>query len=203
MESKLTSLARQATAGQAEFLSKKSIQWLQNKVREIKNPTRIATNIASERQRHTLKNNVRKGELFFFFYDPKLAKTLPYYDIFPLVLVLERYHDGILGLNLHYLPVPVRAAFMDKLMKYAVTNKENDPERIRITYEILSTSSRYNEFKPCIKRYLEHQMGSNYLRVEPNEWEVALFLPVHNFQKATAPKVWKESLETIHQEQQK
>jgi len=200
MESKLTSLSRQVTPGQAEFLSRKSIQWLQNRVREIKDPNRIAKNIASERSRHTLRGNVRKGDLYFFFYDPKYANELPYYDMFPLVLVLEKYSDGILGLNLHYLPIQIRAAFMDKMMKYAQTNRDNDPERIRVTYDILTSTSRLKEFKPCIKRYLDHQMHSNYLKVEPNEWEVAMFLPVHNFQKAKPSKVWKESMETIREE---
>ena len=39
------------------------------------------------------------SRLNMFFYDPKLKKKLPYYDTFPLVLPLENYSDGFLGLN--------------------------------------------------------------------------------------------------------
>ena len=40
------------------------------------------------------------GRLNMFIYDPKLKKKLPYYDTFPLVLPLENYNDGFLGIKL-------------------------------------------------------------------------------------------------------
>jgi hypothetical protein len=40
----------------------------------------------------------------------------------PMVLVLDRYNDGFLGLNLHYLPFQYRIAFLGKLMKFADLN---------------------------------------------------------------------------------
>ena len=43
------------------------------------------------------------GKMYFFYYDPKGKKTLATYDRFPLVFPIERYSDGFLGLNLHYL----------------------------------------------------------------------------------------------------
>ena len=39
------------------------------------------------------------GLLNMFFYDPKGRNTLPYYDTFPLVLPLEEYPDGFLGIK--------------------------------------------------------------------------------------------------------
>ena len=42
------------------------------------------------------------GKLNMFIYRPKLFKKFPYYDIFPLVLPLEFYTDGFLGINFHY-----------------------------------------------------------------------------------------------------
>ena len=29
------------------------------------------------------------GKMYMFFYDPKLRETLPYYDAFPLVIVVR------------------------------------------------------------------------------------------------------------------
>ena len=60
---------------------------------------------------------VKPGNLYMFFYDPKTKEDLPYWDKFPMVLVLENYSDGFLGLNLHYLPPKFRVAFLTKLMK--------------------------------------------------------------------------------------
>jgi hypothetical protein len=118
-----------------------------------------------------------------------------------LVLVLKRYDDGFLGLNLHYLPPLLRATFLDRLLNFAVLNEEDDPERIRITYSILSASKRYKAFEPCLKRYLYNQMGSRLLKVEPEEWETALFLPVERFRgdkkMVMKNKVFKDSIQKI------
>jgi hypothetical protein len=122
---------------------------------------------------------------------------LPYYDRFPLVLALEKYPDGFLGLNLHYLPIKYRVAFLDKLMDYAILNDENEPKRIRITYDILNASKRFKAFRPCIKRYLNSHIKSKIITVQPDEWEVAVFLPTQLFKGAKPAEVWKESIQEI------
>ena len=48
------------------------------------------------------------GHLYLFMYDPKLKKTLPYYDRFPLVFPYAKTPDGFIGLNMHYLPYGLR-----------------------------------------------------------------------------------------------
>ena len=138
--------------------------------------------------------------LYHFYYDPKGKADLPYYDRFPLVLALEKYNDGFLGLNLHYLPIRYRVAFLDKLLDYAVLTPENEVKRVRITYDILTASKRFKEFRPCIKRYLTSHIKSKILTIEPEEWDVAISLPVQQFKKASAKDVWKESIEEIKAE---
>jgi len=195
MESKLTKLAQEHSQLNYEMLSRDSINWLQQKVREIRNPGYEVAKIARERTRRVTFPLL--GRLYFFYYDPKYADVLPYYDIFPLTLVLKRYNDGFLGLNLHYLPPIQRAMFLDRLSGYTILDENEDPERIRITYSILSASRKYKAFEPCLKRYLYDHMGSRLLRVDPPEWETALFLPVERFQKARKTKVFRESMNKI------
>jgi hypothetical protein len=55
--------------------------------------------------------------MYFFIYDRKGKNELDYYDRFPLIIPLESYSDGFLGLNIHYLPMRYRIAFMRKLMQ--------------------------------------------------------------------------------------
>jgi hypothetical protein len=88
-------------------------------------------------------------------------------------------------------------AFLDKLMDYAVVDGNKDIERMRVTYDILNASRRYKEFKPCLKKYLYGHVQSKMLMVLPNEWDIAAFLPIQQFRKATANQVWQESLEEI------
>jgi hypothetical protein len=193
MTSKLTTLAQQHSALNYDILSRKSIQWLQKEVKKLKDPAAITKGIVRERDRFTRRPLL--GNLYFLYYEPKFANKLPYYDTFPLVLVLERYNDGILGLNLHYLPPVLRAMFLDKLLNYAKYDEDDNIQKIKITYEILSNTKNHRMFKACIKRYLNTNMATPPLKVEPTEWETAIFLPTHSFQKAKATKVWKESLE--------
>jgi hypothetical protein len=35
------------------------------------------------------------------------------------------------------------------------------------------------------------------LAVQPNEWDIAIFLPIQQFKKARANKVWEESIKQI------
>ena len=194
-QSKLKTIAEERSGLKMEMLSRESVKWFMTKMANLKNTSRIPNTIKREEFRNTKR--FIKGGLFFFYYDPKTKEDLPYYDKFPLVLMLERYDDGFLGLNLHYLPIKYRVAFLNKLLEYGRFDQDGDPVRIRITYDILSTAKRFKEFRPCIKRYLTNHVQSRILAVQPNEWETAVFLPVHNFKKAKADKVWRESIEEI------
>jgi hypothetical protein len=194
-ESKLTTLARERSALEVDMLSKKSIKWLSDKMSELRGFPAIATAISRETSRQNKR--FQMGKLYYFFYDAKGKEDLPYYDRFPLVLALEHYQDGFLGLNLHYLPIKYRVAFLSKLLAYASYDDNDDIKRLRVTYDILNASKRFREFKPCIKQYLFSHVKSKILTVQPNEWEVATFLPVQQFKGAPVNRVWQESIQEI------
>ena len=192
MTSILTTLAKDLSASDMQRLSYESNKWLKSKVSGLRNFNNIRKDISKEEFRYSKRFML--GRLYFFFYDPKTKDDLPYYDKFPLTIVLDRYDDGFLGLNLHYLPIKYRIQFLGKLMNYASTNHDNEIIRVRITYDILQASRKIREFRPCLKRYLFSNIKSKILTVQPNEWEVASFLPVHLYKNAAPTKVWEDSL---------
>jgi hypothetical protein len=192
--STLTQIAAQKTALDQQFLSRASVTWLQKRMASLKSPTKLAREIVSEKNRN---GTFEVGGLYHFFYDPLTKNKLPYYDTFPLIIPLRIDKDGFLALNLHYLPPMYRATFLDKLMPLALKNERNDPVKLRVTYDILKITQSVKEFKPCLKKYLESQIRSRIVPVEPNEWEVALFLPTAIFKGATEKKVYAESLKEI------
>jgi hypothetical protein len=194
MESKLTQLAKKRPED-LRVMSKKSLEWLANRIAEIKNPGAIPNGLSREAYRQT--TGFRLGGMYCFYYDPKTKEKLDYYDRFPMVLVLDRYTDGFLGLNLHYLPFQYRIAFLGKLMKFADLNDAGEIERLRVTYDILTASKSLKAFKPCLKRYLTGHIQSKILAIQSNEWDIAAFLPLQQFKKASAAKVWQESMEEI------
>lgn len=137
------------------------------------------------------------GRMFMFFYDPKHKKTLPYYDRFPLVFVIDRKQDGFLGLNLHYLPHLYRARLMDAL--YSIERMDNirQTKKLKLTYELLRSASKFRYFKPCLKQYLTQHRRSRFLYIPYDEWDVALMLPTERFMKDNKQNVWNESKRII------
>ncbi len=195
-ESQLTLLEREKTAAELQTLSRQSVQWLVQRIAEIKNIRAVPAQVRNERNRYTRRFLL--GGLYFFYYNPKTKDDLPYYDTFPLVLMLERYPDGFLGLNLHYLPVKYRVALLRKLIGFgAIYNDQDELKRIRITYDILNSTRRFREYKPCLKRYLNSNIRSRILAVQPNEWDIATYLPVQQFKKARPNEIWQDSLQEI------
>lgn len=70
---------------------------------------------------------MRLGYPVMFVYDAKTKKDLPYWDSLPFSIVISKYSDGFLGLNLHYLEWTRRI----QLAKILVRKAKN---RNRITY---------------------------------------------------------------------
>ena len=92
----------------------KSTEWYRDKIKEFGTPG--AMDLIRDGKRDS---RPFYGRLNMFIYDPKFKKTLPYYDTFPLVLPLEKYSDGFLGINLHYLPIPLRIRLLDRLVDFS------------------------------------------------------------------------------------
>tara|TARA_R100000808_G_scaffold25095_1_gene61841 strand:- start:6003 stop:6458 length:456 start_codon:yes stop_codon:yes gene_type:complete len=137
------------------------------------------------------------GKMYLFQYDPKHKRTLPYYDTYPLTIPIERYNDGFLGLNLHYLPPKLRLTLLEQLLKLVNTKNMSERTKIVATYNLLSSSAKYKFMKPTIKRYLNNHIRSPYIQIKPEDWKIAIFLPYEGFKKASKNNVWKDSTRMV------
>lgn len=129
------------------------------------------------------------GRMYFFAYDPKTKDTLPYYDKFPLAIPIALYDDGFLGLNLHYLPPRARARLLDQLMAYE-RNAGTPRAYMQLSYEMLNQVAKVKGYDKCIKRYLTSHIKTKLIKVENEHWETAAMLPVQEFRKSSANKIW-------------
>jgi hypothetical protein len=153
------------------------------------------TPAALMRDRERLKDKSFIGKMYFFFYDPKTKDSLPYYDRFPLVIPIERYSDGFLGLNLHYIHPKQRIILLDKLSDTATNKRFDEKTKLRLSYQYLASASTALQAMPCIKRYLFSHLTSRFLEIPADEWDIAALLPVEQFEKASKSKVYAESQE--------
>ena len=164
-------------------------RWLRTKI-----PSLRPTKGELMRDRMRLRDKSFIGRMYFYYYDPKTKDTLPYYDKFPLVIPIERYSDGFLGLNLHYIHPKQRIVLLDKLSVILNNRDYDETTRLRISYDYLARATKlFSQAKPCIKRYLFSHIQSRFLEITADEWDIAVMLPVESFAKASASKVWSES----------
>ena len=159
--------------------TKQSINWFRQKARELfrgrrmKNRSEIMKDDAL-----SLKNKPKVetpiGNMYMYFYDAKHKETLPYYDGFPLILMLGPAPNGFFGLNLHYLPPVLRAKVLDAVL----SGSDGVPGKY---------------LAPARKHYLFNHVKSRFALVEKPEWEIATFLPMADWKGTTSDKVYKDS----------
>ena len=122
------------------------------------------------------------GRMYMFVYDAKHKDTLPYFDMYPMVIPIEFYGDGFLGINFHYLPPLARAQLLDALMDISNNNKYDDTTKLNISYKLLRASAtRYKGFESCVKRYLFAHVRSSFHYVSPADWDKAVVMPLQKW----------------------
>jgi len=162
---------------------KEPFEWYRNRIKEMGSPT--AQQLVRDGK---LTGSPNFGRMNLYFYDPKFKKELPYYDKFPLVIPIESYDNGFLGINFHYLPYALRARLLDRLYEFEGGGK------ININWKDVAN---IRQVKPCVKRYLASNVRSRFRRIDEEDFVTAIMLPVQQFEKASDTKVWSDSRKMI------
>lgn len=177
-----------------QLRTRESREWFRKKAQTLRRINR--TQLMKE---EPLKraNRIMPGDMAMFFYDPKTKDAMPYYDTFPLVIMIGKAPGGFYGLNLHYLPPVLRAKFLDSLLEITNNKVYDESTRFQVSYNMLQRAAKLRYFKPCFKHYLTEHVQSRFAVVEAPEWEIATFLPLAQFQKGGASKVYSDSRRMI------
>jgi hypothetical protein len=168
--------------------------WLLQKMDQLIPTAHDRMEILKDRERQ--KSQSVLGRLYFFAYDAKTKEKLKYWDKFPLVIPIEEYHDGFLGLNLHYIPPKHRLVFMRQLMMFAAGSRQDERMRLQLSYPILKALAGVHFGTPCIKRYLSGYVKSRFIEIPSIEWEVAAALPYATWTSKTGTseaQIWRDS----------
>ena len=173
-------------------IAKKSRGWFNKEVVRLRQMRPMPRKIMQQDGRST---RLLPGRLYMLQYEAKGADTLPYFDRFPLCFPFEIQSDFFLGLNMHYLPYLLRIRLLDRMMTYASNKKMDSTTRLKFQWNTIRGSARLALAKPAVKKYLKTQVKSQFLQVNPDNWNTAMMLPVERFTGATRDRVWRESLE--------
>ena len=191
MASLLSTLSKAVSGGEVKGRARRSAKWFQDKLKGLKgeaknrfsrtNPDKFYRESPNKISPLSLKKRVELGDLFCYHYDPKYKKTLPYYDKFPLIMLIGSDKDTFLGCNFHYLNPRFRAILLDKLTA-----------KIGRGIPSWNKLSKIREIAPTVKRYRYDHIDKQVIQIEEDEKEMAIFLPLERFNK---PKsiVWSDS----------
>ena len=194
-------LRRASNQGITPSVKRDSRAWFRTAARNTTaNPNRM---IRSGAERLTTIPMI--GRMYLFEYDPKGKNTLPYYDRYPLIFPIGSGRTGgqaasggsFIGINVHYLPLPLRARLMDALYDTVTNDNMDETTRLRISYNVLNQASKYKFFRPCIKKYLISHVRTKFFYIEPSEWEMALFLPLDRFVGSNKNAIYRDSRNRI------
>ncbi len=160
--------------------AKKSVAWFKQKVGE-------------SAKGFKKKSKLAPGKMYTFGYDAKLKAILPYWDKFPLIIVLDANKDGFMGLNFHYLSPIDRMKFLNKIMKFATQKGEVEDMTAKARFNISwDAVKQIPNADKMIHKYLYGHVRTSLLEAPPNEWENAIFLPYQRFVGSTAKSVWSK-----------
>jgi hypothetical protein len=167
-----------ATAKELASKALTAIDWFKDSISDIqKNKQRTDPNKIFKKF-----SSPQIGGMYLFVYDPKTKDKLPFYDMYPLVLPIEMYIDGFLGINLHYLPPMARVRLLNALIDIDGNYKYNNNQRLSLSYELLSRySGQLKGANGCLKRYLFSHVRSSFHQVENQDWEKAALLPLQRW----------------------
>lgn len=177
-----------------EAHSKLSQEWFYDRIREI-NKEPVDRQSIVRNPPIKMAANQFKGRMYLFRYNPVGRQTLPYFDRFPLVIMLDMYDGGFMGLNLHYLPIDLRQRLFYNLLNRASQSEFRWNTYLKIDYDYLKSRTQLRAHKACIKRYRYDQIYGRMANVPAPEWEVAVHLPLASWRKAAESRVFKDSRE--------
>ena len=163
-----------------------SIRWYRQKVQELLPKPQVRRMIREgyKTQKVTVRPNF--GMMNLFYYRPKGAEKLPYYDIFPLVIPMgRRLNDGFVGINFHYLSVPQRWLLLERLSMFQMPSELDSFDSEEGAGEVMalfwSKIKRKRGVKPIVRRYLTKNIQSYFLKIELSEMLIALAIPMERF----------------------
>lgn len=112
-------------------------------------------------------NDFRGHNLIFMRYDAKFKNKV--YDRTPLVLILRRSRGYVLGLNFHWLPVPLRLILLKLILKMNKNNlKKGYP--LTVTYQMLKPIITKMGMSPVIRLYIFNRISRKGLVIPPEYW---------------------------------
>lgn len=145
--------------------------------------------------------SMRLGFPVMFVYNAKWKQKLPYWDALPFSIVLAKYPDGFLGLNLHYIQWTTRIQLAKKLVRSSKNGKRIKYIDIKKAFRDLKLPDGLLAL--VIRRYLYSHIKSNIKIFDIETYGAAVKDIRPNFKKKSEKQVLYAIRELWRMHQQK
>lgn len=180
-----------------KYARNRSVDWYKQKMKELgaNSPTVKTDLINTTKSLQT--NRLLPGAMHFFGYDPKYKEELPFYDMFPLTLVLNIEGKHFWGINFHYLGYNVRMKLYEKMYQIGYKSKLPTEQIMKLNWQLLGQAARFPEVRPAVKQYLFSHVKTKFIKIPVEDWATAIMLPVEKFAKKPFDQVARISTRKI------
>lgn len=180
--------------------ARRSVAWFDEQARILGGRVSPQSLMANAQRRTSV---LIPGKMYAMFYDPKYKETLPYYDIFPLILPFNRDAETFTAINFHYLPLKMRFVLLKNLLDFATDKTLTEKTRLRLSWEFIGGVSKYRGVNSAVKKYRYDHVASQFLEIPADQWFTAILLPTERFNQGknavyvNKTRVWKDSIRNL------
>lgn len=159
---------------------------------EEKEALKIVKNLVKHGTSQLRASDFKFGNMLFIRYDAKFKENV--YDKTPLIFTLNTSKSYVLGLNLHWTPIPLRVTLVKIILKLNKANiKNNRP--LEINYKMVKPLILQLGLGPVIRLYIKKRISRRGVIIPPDQWVIASKLNIANFSNGKSPeKLYKQAV---------
>lgn len=172
-------------------------EWFRQRIKELSVNRPVDRTNLLKTTRDLQSSRVLPGSMIFFGYDPKYKEVLPYYDKFPLSFIFSMDKLHFTGINFHYLSIPIRIKLYDKMWQIAKNSRLPTQQVLSLTWQLLGNVSKFPECAVSVKKYLYSHIQTRVIKINLEDWKIAIMLQNEQFMKMGAQSVARESLKLM------
>ncbi len=136
----------------------------------IQNSFKNMKTLVKGKSRRFKDSDFQMGQMLFYSYNAKDKEQN--FDRTPLVIVLWSNSKHVLGLNLHWCPIPLREILIKQIYK---SNKKNIKQGLplQVDYSQLKGLIYRLKLTPIIRKYIKKRISTVGVNIESTDWLMA------------------------------
>ena len=176
-----------------ESLSKKSLFWFVRQRLSLKRNPRVSfSRLKAHQDLGKWTMRPLPGNLYLARYQPLQKNTLPFWDEYPLVLVLKSDNKYVQGVNMHYMHPQARFKYLTEIQKRYKWNEDSLVAIRNLNWNKVSVGRIKWATKASHRRYSREGLVTPWKKIHQKYWPLVCLLPLENISGKEYPESVKK-----------